>query len=200
MPPAGYLRAAADLCRREGVLFIADEIQTGLGRTGRWFACEHERVQPDVYVLGKALSGGFYPISAVVGTREVMSVFTPGSHGSTYGGSPLGAAVARAALRVIADERLVERAQALGAVLFAELQALSGPIVRDVRGRGLLAGLELSAPARPYCERLLERGVLCKETHERVIRIAPPLIIEEPDLVWMVEQLRAVLTDTIESR
>jgi len=192
VPPAGYLREAADLCRREHVLFIADEIQTGLGRTGKWFACDHEDVRPDVYVLGKALSGGFYPISAVVGRREVMSVFTPGSHGSTYGGSPLGAAVARAALRVLADEGLVERAAALESLLFEELSSLRGDVVCDVRGKGLLAGLELSTPARPYCERLLERGVLCKETHERVIRIAPPLIIDESDLLWMVGQLRAV--------
>ena len=194
VPPAGYLRAAADLCARERVLFIADEIQTGLGRTGAWFACEHESVRPDIYVLGKALSGGFYPVSAVVGHREVMDVFTPGSHGSTYGGSPLGSAVASAALAVIEEEGLVERAATLGVVLHEALRTIGGPVLREVRGRGLLAGLELARPARQYCERLLERGVLCKETHERVIRIAPPLIIEEHELSWMVEQIRAVLS------
>jgi ornithine--oxo-acid transaminase len=193
IPPAGYLRDAAALCRRERVLFIADEIQTGLGRTGRWFACEHEGVEPDVYVLGKALSGGFYPVSAVVGRRDVMEVFTPGSHGSTYGGSPLGAAVARAALKVIADERLVERAAMLGPVLMRSLASISSPVVRDIRGRGLLVGIELTGPARSYCERLLERGILCKETHEHVIRIAPPLIIDEADLLWMAGEIRAVL-------
>lgn len=192
MPPPGYLRAAAELCRDRNVLFLADEIQTGLGRTGRWFACEHEAVTPDIYILGKALSGGFYPISAVVGRREVMDVFTPGSHGSTYGGSPLGCAVARAALRVIEEEGLVERAAALESTLFGALRALTAPVVRDVRGRGLLAGIELSEPARPYCERLLERGVLCKETHDRVIRLAPPLVIEPADLSWMLEQVQAV--------
>ena len=193
MPPAGYLAAVADLCRRHGVLLLADEIQTGLGRTGRWFACEHDGVTPDVYILGKALSGGFYPISAVVGRREVMDVFTPGSHGSTYGGSPLGCAVALAALKVIEDEQLVERAAALEAVLFGALRKIRSPLVRDVRGRGLLAGIELSVPARHYCERLADRGVLCKETHDRVIRLAPPLVIDEADLLWGVEQVRAVL-------
>ena len=197
MPPAGYLRAAADVCRGEGVLLIADEIQTGLGRTGKWFACDHEGIQPDIYVLGKALSGGFYPVSAVVGRRDVMSVFTPGSHGSTYGGSPLAAAVARAALRVLADEHLVERAAMMEPLFFGALASVRGPLVRDIRGKGLLAGVELTVPARPYCERLLARGVLCKETHERVIRIGPPLIIDEGDLLWMVEQLGAVLQEDV---
>ncbi|MCC7010111.1 MAG: ornithine--oxo-acid transaminase [Acidobacteria bacterium] len=191
VPPDGYLAEAASACAVANVLLMADEIQTGLGRTGRWFACEHEGVRPDVYILGKALSGGFYPVSAVVGRRDVMEVFTPGSHGSTYGGSPLGAAVARAALQVIADEQLVERAARLGPVLLDALRALRSPVVREVRGRGLLVGIELTEPARPYCERLLERGVLCKETHERVIRIAPPLVIGESELEWMIEQVRA---------
>jgi ornithine--oxo-acid transaminase len=195
IPPDGFLREAAELCRRERVLFIADEIQTGLGRTGAWFACEHEGVTPDVYVLGKALSGGFYPVSAVVGRHDVMSLFTPGSHGSTFGGSPLGSAVARAALAVIADEGLVERAARLGRVLLDALSPLRGTsdVVRDVRGRGLLVGIELNVGARMYCERLLERGVLCKETHDRVIRLAPPLVIDEDDLRWMIEQVRAVV-------
>jgi ornithine--oxo-acid transaminase len=193
MPPAGFLKAAAELCRAERVLFIADEIQTGLGRTGAWFACAHEDVQPDIYVLGKALAGGFYPVSACVGRRDVMDLFTPGSHGSTFGGNPLGAAVARAALKVLRDEQLIERSARLGKVLLDALRAIESPVVREIRGIGLLAGVELTVPARPYCERLLERGVLCKETHEHVIRLAPPLVIEEADLLWMVDQLRGVL-------
>jgi ornithine--oxo-acid transaminase len=194
MPPVGFLRAAADLCRRHNVLFLADEIQTGLGRTGKWFACEHEDVQPDIYILGKALSGGFYPVSACVGRREVMDLFTPGSHGSTFGGNPLGAAVARAALQVLRDEELIDRSARLGRVLLDALRTIQSPVVREARGVGLLAGVELREPARKYCEQLLERGVLCKETHERVIRLAPPLVIDEADLLWMVDQLRDVLT------
>ena len=194
MPPAGFLKAAADLCRERNVLFIADEIQTGLGRTGRWFACEHADVQPDIYVLGKALSGGFSPVSACVGRREVMDRFTPGSHGSTFGGNPLGAAVARAALQVLRDEELIDRSARLGRVLLDALRTIESPVVREIRGIGLLAGVELREPARRFCEQLLERGVLCKETHERVIRLAPPLVIDEADLLWMVEQLRDVLT------
>jgi ornithine--oxo-acid transaminase len=193
MPPAGFLKAAAELCRAERVLFIADEIQTGLGRTGAWFACDHEDVQPDIYVLGKALAGGFYPVSACVGRRDVMDLFTPGSHGSTFGGNPLGAAVARAALKVLRDEQLIERSARLGKVLLDALRAIESPVIREIRGIGLLAGVELTVPARLYCERLLERGVLCKETHEHVIRLAPPLVIEEADLLWMVDQLRGVL-------
>jgi ornithine--oxo-acid transaminase len=191
LPPPGYLARASQLCRQHKVLFIADEIQTGLGRTGAWFACQHDRVEPDLYVLGKALSGGFYPISAVAGHRDVLDVFTPGSHGSTYGGNPLGCAVARAALRVIADEGLVERSAHLGAVLLDALGGLGG-VVRSVRGRGLLVGIELDRPARPYCEQLMMRGVLCKDTHDTVIRLAPPLVIDEADLRWMARQIRGV--------
>lgn len=193
VPPDGYLRAVADLCRSRKVLLMADEIQTGLGRTGAWFACQHEQVQPDLYILGKALSGGFYPVSAVVGRREVMDLFTPGSHGSTYGGNPLACAVARTALRVLRDEGLVERAHVLGERLLGALRAIRSAVVREVRGRGLLAGIELVEAARPYCERLLARGVLVKETHDYVIRIAPPLVIDEADLDWMIDQVREVL-------
>jgi ornithine--oxo-acid transaminase len=175
------------------VLFIADEIQTGLGRTGSWFACEHEQVEPDVYVLGKALSGGVYPVSAVVGRREVMELFGPGSHGSTYGGNPLACAVARAALRVLADEHLIERSARLGALLLDALGDLPGGVVRSVRGRGLLVGIELDRPARPYCEQLMARGILCKETHDFVIRLAPPLVIAEDDLRWLAAEIRAAL-------
>ncbi len=193
IPPEGYIAQAAALCRENNVLFVADEIQTGLGRTGSWFACQREAVQPDIYILGKALSGGFYPVSAIVGKSEVMNVFTPGSHGSTYGGNPLGCAVARAALAVIKEENLVERAAQLGNVLYDALKPIEGGQVRQVRGRGLLVGLELDSPARPFCEKLMERGVLCKETHDLVIRLAPPLVINEEDLTWMIDQVRAVL-------
>src|SRR5690348_11589527 len=175
IPPEGYLRDVAELCHRENVLMAADEIQTALGRTGRMFACGHEDVQPDLFILGKALSGGFYPVSAVVSSREVLGVFRPGSHGSTYGGNPLGCAVARTALAVLREEKLVERSAELGAWFLEQLKTLRHADIRSIRGRGLLAAVELKVPARGYCERLKERGVLCKETHEMVIRLAPPL-------------------------
>jgi len=193
IPPDGFLRAAAELCRSSKVLLVADEIQTGLGRTGRMFACDHEGVTPDMYVLGKALSGGFYPVSAVVSRRDVLGVFDPGSHGSTFGGNPLGCAVARTALQVIQDEQLVERSATLGARLLAQVQAIQSPVIKAVRGRGLMVGVELTVPARPYCEALMKRGVLCKETHDLVIRLSPPLVTAEDDLDWAVEQLRSVL-------
>jgi ornithine--oxo-acid transaminase len=190
IPPPGYLRDAAGICRRERVLAVADEIQTGLGRTGRFLCCDHEGVVPDVLILGKALSGGVYPVSAVVSSAEVLGVFRPGSHGSTYGGNPLACAVARAALRVIVEERLAERSAELGAWVLAELAGIDHSHIRDIRGRGLLIGIELSVPARPYCERLKQLGVLSKETHDFVIRLAPPLITARDDLAWMVERLR----------
>ncbi|MGB7720049.1 MAG: ornithine--oxo-acid transaminase [Bryobacteraceae bacterium] len=189
IPPDGYLRRAAELCARERVLLVADEIQTGLGRTGRMFACQHEDVQPDVYVLGKALSGGVYPVSAVVSSSEILGVFRPGSHGSTYGGNPLACAAARAALRVIEEERLPDRSAELGAWLLYELRKLRHPHIKAIRGRGLLIGIELLVPARSYCERLKELGLLCKETHDFVIRLAPPLIVSEEDLAWAVGQV-----------
>lgn len=189
IPPDGYLRAAADLCRSRRVLLIADEIQTALGRTGSMFACRHESVQPDVFVLGKALSGGFYPVSAVVSSREVLGVFRPGSHGSTYGGNPLACAVAREALRVIQDEDLPARSAELGEYFLGELRAIKHPDIRDVRGRGLLIAIDLNVPARPYCERLQSLGLLCKETHEHVIRIAPPLVIEREEVAWAAERI-----------
>ena len=190
IPPEGYLREAADICARERVLMVADEIQTGLGRTGALLACQHEGVQPDVYILGKALSGGMYPVSAVVASEEILGVFRPGSHGSTYGGNPLACAVARAALEVIEEERLADRSAELGAWLLYELRKIRHPHIKEVRGRGLLIGIELMVTARPYCERLKELGLLCKETHDYVIRLAPPLIISQEDLDWAVEQLR----------
>lgn len=190
IPPAGYLAEAARICRERGVLLVVDEIQTGLGRTGALFACQHEGVQPDVYVLGKALSGGFYPVSAVVSSRDVLGVFSPGTHGSTFGGNPLGCAVAREALRVLADENLVERAAVLGDWFLDQLRTLSHPDIVEIRGIGLIAGIELRVPARPFCERLQMLGMLCKETHDRVIRIAPPLVVEREELAWALDRLR----------
>jgi len=190
IPPAGYLPEAAEICRRERVPMVADEIQTGLGRTGCLLACQNEEVQPDVFILGKALSGGVYPVSAVVSSKEILGVFRPGSHGSTYGGNPLACAVARAALRVIQEERLADRSAELGAWLLYELRKIRHPHIRDIRGRGLLVGIELMVPARSYCERLKDLGLLCKETHDYVIRLAPPLIISEEDLAWAAGQMR----------
>ena len=195
IPPDGFLRALADECRAQNVLLIADEIQTGLGRTGRMFGCDHDDVQPDMYVLGKALSGGFYPVSAVVSRREVLDVFGPGSHGSTFGGNPLGCAVARTALRVLQDEQLVERSAKLGATFLADLRTIAHPSIVAVRGRGLMVAIELNAPARPLCEALKLRGILCKETHEKVLRLSPPLVVSEDDLVWAVEQLREAFAE-----
>ena len=190
IPPDGYLRDVAEICERERVLMAADEIQTGLGRTGCMLACEYEGVQPDLYILGKALSGGMYPVSAVVSSSEILGVFRPGSHGSTYGGNPLACAVARAALRVIEDERLADRSAEMGAWLLYELKKIRHPHIKDIRGRGLLIGIELMVPARSYCERLKDLGLLCKETHDYVIRLAPPLIISQEDLAWAVGQVR----------
>ena len=190
IPPDGFLQQASEICRRERVLLVADEIQTGLGRTGALFACHNEGVQPDVFILGKALSGGVYPVSAVVSSREILGVFRPGSHGSTYGGNPLACAVARAALRVIVEERLADRSAELGAWLLYELRKIRHPHIKEIRGRGLLIGIELLVPARSYCEKLKDLGLLCKETHDFVIRLAPPLIISEEDLAWAAGQLR----------
>lgn len=192
IPPDGYLRAASDLCRNENVLFMADEIQTGLGRTGRMFACDHEDVKPDVYILGKALAGGFYPVSAVVSSHEVLDVFRPGTHGSTFGGNPLGCAVARTALQVLHDEKLVERSAELGDWFKAQVALIKHPDIKAVRGRGLMVGIELYIPARSYCEALMGRGMLCKETHDHVIRLSPPLVTSREDLAWALVQLRAV--------
>jgi len=193
VPPDGYLAGAAALCRERNVLFIADEVQTGLGRTGAMFACDHEGVKPDLYVLGKALSGGYYPVSAVVGRRDVIELFEPGSHGSTYGGNPLACAVARTALSVIVDERLSERAAKLGPPFIEQLRRIESPLIREVRGRGLLVGIELTVAARPLCEALARRGVLCKDTHDDTLRLTPPLVIDEATLRWLGDQVEAVL-------
>lgn len=197
VPPEGYLRQAAELCRRHGVLLIADEIQTGLGRTGRLLASEWEDVRPDILILGKALGGGAYPVSAILADSTIMDVFTPGSHGSTFGGNPLGAAVARAALRVTVDENLPARADELGRWFMAMLQEIDSPVVDHVRGRGLMIGVvvrEDAGTARPYCEALMRRGILAKETHRQVIRLAPPLIISQSELDEALPAIRDVLS------
>jgi ornithine--oxo-acid transaminase len=193
VPPHGYLQAVRDACDQHGLLMVADEIQTGLGRTGKWLACDHENVRPDVVILGKALGGGVYPVSAVLSSREVMDVFQPGDHGSTFGGNPLGAAVAQASLRVLENEGLPARALEMGAYFRAGLEAMNSPRVREVRGKGLLIGLELDTKARPYCEALKNVGVLCKETHDTVIRFAPPLVIEKSDIDWALERIEPIL-------
>jgi ornithine--oxo-acid transaminase len=193
IPPAGFLKQAAVICRQNRVLLIVDEIQSGLGRTGKLFAYEHEGIRPDVVIVGKALSGGFYPVSAVLASREIMRIFEPGDHGSTFGGSPLGCAVARSALRVLMQEKLVERSAELGAYFLELLQKLRSPDLKEVRGKGLWIGIELHSPARAYCEALKEEGILCKETHDRVIRIAPPLIIQREEIDWAFERIRKVI-------
>ena len=198
VPPEGYLREAARLCRDHGALFILDEIQTGLGRTGRLFACQWENVRPDAMILGKALSGGFYPVSAFVADEAVMGVFKPGDHGSTFGGNPLGAAIGRAALRVLIEEKLADRARELGDWFMGELRKIESPAIREVRGKGLLIGVELTGPARPYCEALAERGILCKETHDLVLRFAPPLVVAKADLEWALPHIAEVLAMSFE--
>jgi ornithine--oxo-acid transaminase len=194
VPPAGYLADVSKLCKQHNVLLICDEIQSGLGRTGRLFAFEHDDIRPDVCIIGKALSGGFYPVSAVLSRKDVLGVFRPGDHGSTFGGNPLACAVARAALKVVVDEDLPARSAELGAYALDRLERLRSPVLREVRGKGLWIGLELNVPARPLCEALKNRGVLCKETHENVIRLAPPLNIAPDDLAWGIDQIEAVLT------
>ena len=196
IPPAGYLRRASELCTQHGVILILDEIQTGLGRTGRLLAEEHEGIEADLTLIGKALSGGFYPVSAVLSNSEVMSVLHPGEHGSTFGGNPLACAVARAALKVLTEEGMVENAARVGARLQASLEAIASPRVKEVRGRGLMIAVELhpdAGGARQVCEALQDRGLLAKETHEHTIRIAPPLILTEAQADWIAEQFTAVL-------
>jgi ornithine--oxo-acid transaminase len=197
VPPPGYLTGARAICREHNVLFVLDEIQTGLGRTGKLFAHQHEaQADPDVLILGKALGGGAYPVSAVLASREIMTLLKPGDHGSTFGGNPLAAAIGSAALDVLIDEDLSARAAELGAYLRERLEAIRSSKIVEIRGRGLLLGIEVApgaGTARAYCERLLERGVLAKDTHETVVRLAPPLVIELAELDWLVEQIRAVL-------
>lgn len=190
VPEAGYLKAARELCRERGILFVADEIQTGFGRTGKNFACDHEDVSPDIYVLGKALGGGVLPISAVAADKEILGVFDPGSHGSTFGGNPLACAVAIAAMDVLAEERLAENSEVRGQYFIDRLRELGSGKIKEIRGRGLLIGLELTEAARPYCEKLSELGILCKETHANTIRFAPPLTITQQELEFALERIR----------
>lgn len=196
VPPDGTLRGLREICDQHQILLIADEIQTGLGRTGKLFAFEHEGIRPDLVVVGKALSGGFYPVSAVLGSADLLGLFTAGEHGSTFGGNPLGMAVARAALRVIVEENLIENAAQMGEYLREQLSEIPSPHVKEVRGRGLLIGVELhpgAGGARRFCEALAQRGVLAKETHQHVIRFAPPLVIDRPTLDWALPRIREVL-------
>jgi len=195
IPPDGFLKKAAEICKRNNVLLIADEIQTGLGRVGKLFACEYEGVKPDMIVIGKSLGGGCYPISAVLAEREVLGVFKPGEHGSTFGGNPLGCAVARESLRVIREEKLVENAAERGQSFMEKLGKVRSRHIKEVRGRGLLIGIELhpgAGGARRFCEELMKEGLLCKETHDNVIRLAPPLIIREKDLNWALKRIKTV--------
>ena len=193
IPPEGYLRQAEKICAENHVLLMVDEIQSGLGRTGKLFAYMYEGITPDVLIIGKALGGGYYPISAVLASKEILGVFGPGDHGSTFGGNPLACAVARTALRVLKEEKLVERSVELGGYFLAKFRGLHSSIIKEVRGRGLWIGIELNTAARKYCEALKEEGVLCKETHERIIRVAPPLVIQREEIDWAVERFQKVL-------
>jgi len=193
IPEDGYLRKCAELCKENNVLFICDEIQSGLGRSGKLFAHNYEDVRPDMVIIGKALSGGFYPVSAVLSDKEILGVFEPGDHGSTFGGNPLGAAVATTALQVIENEDLVRKSYELGEYFMEKLRQIKNPIVKEVRGKGLWIGVELHENARPYCEKLIGEGILCKETHDTVIRIAPPLVITRDEIDWAMEGFRKVL-------
>ncbi len=196
MPPDGYLKEVAEYCREQNVLFIADEIQTGLCRTGKWFACQYEDVHPDITIIGKALSGGMYPVSAVLADENILGLFKPGEHGSTFGGSPMAAAIGIAALEVLDEENLAERAAELGEYFMRELRKIDSKAIKEVRGRGMLIGVELypeAGGARRYCEMLQTEGILTKETHDNVIRFAPPLVIEKSDLDWALTKIDAVL-------
>ncbi len=193
VPPAGYLKAAYELCKANNVLFVADEIQTGFGRTGKKFACDYENVKPDMLILGKALGGGVLPISAVAASKAILGVFNPGDHGSTFGGNPLACAVARMALKVLVDEKLVERSSEMGQYFMEKLRSIKGKHIKEVRGKGLLIGVELDTAARPYCEQLMALGLLAKETHDHVIRLAPPLVITKKEIDWAFKRIKKVL-------
>lgn len=194
LPPEGFLKAASDLCKENNVLFIADEIQVGLARTGKMFACDWEDVSPDMLILGKALGGGVFPISCIVANSDVLGVFNPGSHGSTFGGNPLACAVSLAALEVIEEEKLVEQSLELGKYFLEKLKTINNPVIKEVRGKGLFIGVELTEAARPYCEQLKDEGLLCKETHDTVIRFAPPLIISKEEIDWAFEKIKKALS------
>jgi len=196
IPPDGYLKQVADACKENNILFIADEIQTGLCRTGKWFATQYEDVRPDITVIGKALSGGMYPVSAVLSDKDILGLFKPGEHGSTFGGSPMAAAIGIAALEVLEEEHLAQRASELGSYFMGELRKIDAPVVKEVRGRGMLIGVELypeAGGARRYCEMLQAEGILAKETHDNVIRFAPPLVIDKSDLDWALTKIADVL-------
>lgn len=198
IPDEGYLKKAYEICKQENVLFIADEIQTGLGRTGKLFAYEYEGIKPDVLIVGKALSGGTYPVSAVLSSSEILGVFKPGDHGSTFGGNPLAAAVARESLKVIVEEKLAERSAELGKYFLEKLKTIQSKHIKEIRGKGLFIGIELvpeAGGARRFCEALKEEGLLCKETHENVIRLAPPLVIEKDEIDWAFEKIKRVLIE-----
>jgi ornithine--oxo-acid transaminase len=196
IPPAGYLKAAKDICKKNNVVLILDEIQTGLGRTGKMLAEEHDGIEADLTLIGKALSGGFYPVSAVLSNSEVMGVLQPGEHGSTFGGNPLACAVARAALKVLVEEKMVDNAAEMGSYFLDGLRQIKNPVIKEIRGKGLMIGMELwpeTGGARHYCHKLKEKGLLCKETHENIIRFAPPLVITKDLVDWALEQIEAVL-------
>jgi ornithine--oxo-acid transaminase len=199
IPPAGYLKTVAEICKKNNVLFIADEIQTGLCRTGKLFAAHHENVHADITIVGKALAGGFYPVSAVLADTPVLGLFKPGEHGSTFGGNPLAAAVARAALKVLREEKLAERSAELGTYFLEQLSEIPSPHVKEVRGKGLLIGVELkpeAGGARRFCEALKSKGILAKETHDNVIRFAPPLVIDKETIDWALPTIRETLNMT----
>ncbi len=196
VPPEGYLREVREICSRHDILMVADEVQTGFGRTGKMFCCQHENVKPDIMILGKALGGGVYPVSAIVGSKEILDLFDPGSHGSTFGGNPLAAAVAREAIRILQDENLPQRAAELGEWFMGQLKGIESPYVQEVRGKGLLIGVQVkpgTGGARPFCEKLFEQGLLSKDTHGDIIRFTPPLVIGKPDLEWALERISKVL-------
>jgi ornithine--oxo-acid transaminase len=191
IPPDGFLQKAYQICKNNKVLFVADEIQTGFGRTGQWFACDWENVIPDMYIFGKALGGGVLPISAIAADQEILSLFNPGSHGSTFGGNPLACAVAVAAIEVLEEEKLIDNSLETGNYFLEKLRQIDSPVIREIRGKGLFIGVELTSPARPYCEQLKKNGLLCKETHEKTLRFAPPLTITRQEVDWALERLIA---------
>lgn len=197
VPPDGYLKRVREICTANNVLLVTDEVQSGLGRTGKLFAQDHEGVRADIVTIGKALSGGFYPVSAMLADKKVMNVFNPGDHGSTFGGNPLAAAVARAALKALVEEHMIENAAQQGEYLMGRLRRIESPHIKEVRGKGLLIGVELfpeAGGARRFCEALMHEGLLCKETHDNVVRFAPPLTIKKEDIDWAMERIEKVLT------
>ncbi len=196
VPPAGYLKQIYDLCKKNNVLFVADEIQTGLGRTGKLFACHHEDVRADMVILGKALAGGFYPVSAVIASKEILGVFQPGQHGSTFGGNPLGMALARQAIKILQEEKLIENSATVGQYFIEKLKAIKSRYIEQVRGKGLLIGVVLNKEAngaRRFCEALQKRGILCKETHFNIIRFAPPLVLTKEQVDWAIKEISEVM-------